>query len=136
MKRKTRFPQRAEALLKILFGLEASPMEVPWRDLHYQLLTGASGTAIQAARDGSSLAVFLVHEFLTERSDRKDRVPGNAAAFSNFIRALERSPEMEVGTGMLFGPYHIESSEHVKHDIELMIGKATYDWDQRETQFR
>ena len=37
-------------------------------DLRYQLLSGLAGTGIQAAQDGSSTAVFLIHVFETSET--------------------------------------------------------------------
>ena len=125
----TRLPQRADTLLRIIFGQEASARTAPWNNLRYQLLTGVAGTAIQAAKDDSSVGVFLVHEFLAEAVDREGRVPENAAAFADFIKVLSHTSEIEVTRGKLYGPYDVRQCNQVSRDIKLLIGKITYDWD-------
>jgi len=124
----TKLPQRADTLLRIIFGREASARSMPWSNLRYQLLTGVAGTAIQAGIDDSSVGVFLVHEFLTEAVDREQKVPENAAAFADFIKVLSHTSEIEVTSGKLYGPYEVRQCKHVSHDVKLLIGKITYDW--------
>jgi hypothetical protein len=125
----TKLPQRADTLLKMIFGEEASTRSMPWSNLRYQLLTGVAGTAIQAAKDNSYVGVFLVHEFLTEAVDREQKVPENAAAFADFIKALSRSSAIEVTSGKLYGPYDVRQIDYIRRDVKLLIGKITYDWD-------
>jgi hypothetical protein len=122
-------PRRVDTLLKMIFGAEASAGASPWSGLRYQLLTGVAGTVIQAAKDGSSVGVFLVHEFLTEGVDREQKVPENAAAFADFIKTLSRSSAIDVMRGKLYGPYEVLKCDHLTHDVKLLIGKITYDWD-------
>jgi len=121
-------PERVDTLLKMIFGAGASSGVLPWSGLRYQLLTGVAGTAIQAAIDDSSVGVFLIHEFLTETVDREQKVPENAAAFAGFIKALSPSSEIEVTSGRLYGPYEVRQCKHLSHDVQLLIGKITYDW--------
>jgi hypothetical protein len=126
---RTRLPQRADTLLKMIFGREASARSMPWSNLHYQLLTGVAGTAIQTAIDDSCVGIFLVHEFLTEAVDRERKVPENAAAFAEFIKVLSRSSVIQVTSGKLYGPYDVRQSDYICRDVKLLMGKITYDWD-------
>jgi hypothetical protein len=128
----TRAPARIATLLEIVFGPEADPLEQPWSELRYQLLTGAAGTALQAIRDGSELAVFVIHEFLTDTVDRSIAVPANAASFTAFVSTLTGVSAEEVVTGQLYGPVMLRRSPHLARDILLFIGKVTTDWASEE----
>jgi hypothetical protein len=126
---RTGLPQRVDTLLKMIFGADSSAGASPWSGLRYQLLTGVAGTVIQAAKDGSSVGVFLVHEFLTEAADRERKVPENAAAFADLIKVLSHSSDMEGTSGKLYGPFEIGQCNHLSRDVQLLIGKVTYDWE-------
>jgi len=118
----TRLPARVEALLQLLFGHPCNPLEKPWSHLRYQLITALAGTVIQADHDGSTTAVFVVHEFLSgaldsERLRQNDvdlnavlafRVPGcDAIKASNFV-----------------GPIHIAGCRDLPCSVDLLVGKV------------
>ena len=125
--RPTKAPQRIEALLQVVFGGKARPDTAPWEDLRYQLLTGTAGVAIEADQRKSTTAVFIVHEFRTEKTnDNKMKV--NAEDYKAFVRALIGSTH-DVETGLLYGPIRLESGPHLENAVNLFVGKARYDWD-------
>ena len=124
----SRKAQRLEALLALLFGAEADPGRPPWSDMRYQLITAAAGTVIQAVKDQADLAVLLVHEFLTAKVDRAEKVPQNEADFALFVSALTRVQREEIRTGVLCGPVTIPRSQHLAHDVGLLVGKVVFDW--------
>ena len=55
--RRTRVPERIEALVSMVFGSGTRPDAKPWSLLRYQLLTAVAGTAIEAAHRKSDTAV-------------------------------------------------------------------------------
>jgi len=106
----TRAPERIAQLISLVPGEEKL-----WDNIRYQLLTAICGTAIQARRDGSTVAVFVVHEFHTHKTT-PDNIRLNANDFNAFMAAITGSPEPFV-TGTLYGPVIVGG-------IECLIGKA------------
>lgn len=122
---------RIRALLDIVFGAAADPNAPPWRDLAYQLLTAVAGTLLQAARDGSDLAVFIVHEF--DHSDHcatisRVRLEENHQAFETLVHLLPGLANTAVQPGRLLGPVAFAESEHLSKPLELLLGRADYVW--------
>lgn len=81
----------------------------------YQLLTAICGTVLQARRDGSKLAVFVVHEFRTDKT-AVDKLRRNSEDYSSFLAALGISSG-HIATEFLHGPVVID-------EIECLVGKA------------
>lgn len=106
----TGVPERIDALL----GLVEQPIEV-WADIRYQLLTAICGTAMQARLDGSSLAVFVVHEFHTWRATAR-KVHRNEADYRHFLKVLG-AQDIEDTRGRLHGPFAVAG-------IDCLVGKA------------
>ena len=63
--------------------------------LMYQLLSGLAGTLVDAKAHGSSCAVFLVHEFVTDLTSDEEHAR-NAVAFDDFLSRLLREHELRV----------------------------------------
>jgi hypothetical protein len=72
--------------------------------LRYQLLTAAAGTLAYAALEDASLAVLIVHEFITEKT-QDDRHVQNAADYGRFLHRLGGKPVTENETCLLLGPF-------------------------------
>jgi hypothetical protein len=128
----TRAPERIEALLSMAFGASARPATDPWRRLRYQLLTAVTGTAIEAARRQSAAAVVIVHEFRTD-SANQDNVAFNTKDFQSFVGALLGLQPDEVAHGHLYGPASLAPSAHLERAVDVFIGKAVFDWRQRQS---
>jgi hypothetical protein len=75
-------------------------------ELRYQLLTGVAGAIAFAAEVGANRAAFLVHEFITDRTDDEKHRP-NAQDLDNFVLRLSRGLIASVPSGVLLGPFRI-----------------------------
>jgi hypothetical protein len=117
----TRLPERADALVKLLFGPAAAADTAPWSELRYQLVTGAAGTLIQAGADGASVAVFVVHEFHTS-STRADRLAENLADYRRFVELLLPG-QAAWEAGPLFGPVTLPAGG----TMQLLVGRIVGD---------
>jgi hypothetical protein len=106
----TRVPERIIQLLSLVPGDHSL-----WENIRYQLLTGICGTAIQAQRDGSVVAVFVVHEFHTFKTT-PDNILVNTKDFNTFVAAIT-GISAPVVAGTLYGPIVVGS-------VECMIGKT------------
>lgn len=84
----TRVPERITRLLSLVPAGDNR-----WDNVRYQLLTAICGTAIQAQRDGSALAVFVVHEFHTCKT-ATDKISANAKDFNTFMAAIGMCQEL------------------------------------------
>jgi hypothetical protein len=102
-------PERIDSLIK-LTGIEKEH----WNDIRYQLLTALCGTVLQAKRDGSSIAVFVVHELRTNKTVEK-KLRKNGEDYAAFLAALG-IPPCEQKDGVLI-PVKIP-------DMKCYVGKA------------
>jgi len=123
----TRVPERIEVLLRLVFGSGAVPDQPPWGTIRYQLLAGIAGTILQAIKDGSFFAIFVVHEFHT-LDVNSQRVEKNAADFEHVVRTVKMVPNLAVETGKLYGPIRIHPKPFANKDVELFIGKCIDKW--------
>ncbi|MCK9392784.1 MAG: hypothetical protein M0Q01_14595 [Syntrophales bacterium] len=106
----TRVPERIAQLLALVPARGNQ-----WDDIRYQLLTAICGTAIQAQRDGSTLAVFVVHEFHTSKTT-PDKILANARDFDFFVSVITGSYK-PVAEGTLYGPVIVGG-------VDCLIGKT------------
>ncbi len=125
----TRAPERIEALLNIVFGDSARPNIRPWKSLRYQLLAAAAGTAIEACARGAGIGVFVVHELRTDRANDK-KLAANDQDLQAFAGALFGGEPEGFAPGRLYGPVHLPAGKSLSRDINLLLGKATFDWNQ------
>jgi hypothetical protein len=112
--------RRIEDLVRAL--LPARSKGLPHvRDLRYQLLTATAGTLAYAAAEHASLAVFIVHEFITDQTvDR--RHAANAADYEMFLHRLTGSSSFRDLKDPLLGPFTMPDSSPFR-GIPLLIGK-------------
>lgn len=127
----TRVPDRIDALLTMVFGNTARPDTDPWRALRYQLLTAVAGTAIEASHRDVATAVVIVHEFLTANMDDRS-VKVNADDFRAFVGVLCAVSASEVTEGRLYGPAVLAQGAHLQRRVDLLIGKAVFDWSAKD----
>ena len=106
----TRVPERIDALLGII-GKPPSN----WESVRYQLLTAICGTVLQAKQDLSSLAVFVVHEFQTEKTTA-DNLRRNSEHYERFLTVIGVASPSNTD-GHLHGPLAI-------HGMECFVGKT------------
>lgn len=116
-------PERLRILGSMLFGPSFDLGKPAYGRIGYQLVSGLAGTVLQAARDGASLAAFVVYEFsspLTNAEKQKE----NAKALDAFVRLLPGSyggPEV----GQLVGPIRFDASEQLTRAVDVYVGKVT-----------
>jgi hypothetical protein len=119
-------PKRIDALLRILFGVTAKDRGVPWRSLRYQLLTAGAGSVLEARAAGADLAVFVVHVFVTDRANRRTKVPRNQRHYEAFVRALIGDQDAQVEPGRLYGPFECTAPDGSR--VDLLVGEIVDDW--------
>jgi hypothetical protein len=122
----TQAHKRIEALVQIVFGPTALPSQPRWYGLRYQLLTALAGTAIQAANDNNPLAVLIVHEFQTQLTTI-NAINANNDDYKSFIAEFCSISLSGVVSEQLYGPVRLFSG-HLKHDVDVLIGKSVYKW--------
>jgi hypothetical protein len=109
---------RLDELTTALVGatLSTSPELAP---LRYQLFSAVAGT-LAAAEPDSAQAAFVVHEFITERTNAKLHA-ANAAALSAFTeRVFHCSPPLGESSWLL-GPFHVPAERWAR--VPLWVGK-------------
>lgn len=70
---------------------------------------------------GASLAVFVVHEFMTHRRDH-NKAQTNHSDFESFIRSLPGQSQVTFQPGQLIGPIHVHGRPGIPHTMPLFIG--------------
>jgi hypothetical protein len=110
-------PKRISLLLRSMFGRD---LDEKLGLLRYQLLHGAAATLIEAKKRGAKRAAFVVHAFLSAKTD-PEKALRNKKDWGYFISLLGGA---EV-PGCLSGPLKVAGGEFVPHDIPLFLGKAS-----------
>ncbi len=115
-------PERARALLTLLYGGEHNPEAAPWRALRYQLITAAAGTALQAKIDSSAAAILVIHEFQSALTGPM-RLATNQADLDSFVASLDPATP-HVTEGQLIGPIALPVSALLPNGMAFYIGKV------------
>lgn len=113
---KTRLPERIEKLVEMLPFQYSSIEDSIIKDNGYQLLTALTGTAIQAEKDNSNFAIFLIHEFHTDLTNSK-KIKDNQHDYTSFLKALTNQENLDINQNTLFGPIRV-------NNINCYIGKV------------
>jgi len=113
--------RRVELLSEALFA-RWRPGLAHLGDLRYQLLSGVAGTLAWAQVTGSSRAVFIIHEFVTEQS-RDYKHARNAVDLNLFLERLSDGAIRGLTTGALAGPIRVPGNRRIP-SLPLYIGKA------------
>jgi hypothetical protein len=106
----TRAPERINALLDMVGEPKST-----WDSVRYQLLAAICGTVLQAKYDTSSLAVFVVHEFQTDKT-KAENLQRNSEDYEKFLAVID-FPSSESTNARLHGPATIDG-------MECLMGKA------------
>lgn len=116
---RSKVPERLNHLVPSLLGSSHIPSGT---HLRYQLIHATAAALIEAGNRGSSLAVLVVHEFMTLLYDTV-RASGNHADFDAFIRSLPGCSGLSAVPGTLIGPVSVPGGPHVPEGIDLYIGR-------------
>jgi hypothetical protein len=92
-------------------------------ELRYQLLTGIAGVLAYAIREKSDRAVFIVHEFVTNRTD-DSKHSANAKDFDAFVTRMTSGRVSQIPFGLLVGPLEIPAGPLFSNPPPLYLGKA------------
>jgi len=118
---RTGIVKRAKALLRIVTGKEIDPEFHEVATLRYQLLSGVAGTVLQAQKDRSPIAIFVVHEF-RRRLSHTAKVQTNAADLSAFVSLLG-GRQITVDAGMVHGPWTMSAGVAGTAAVKVLLGK-------------
>lgn len=95
-------------------------------DLRYQLLTGTAGTLAYAHQNGASVAVFLIHEFMTSET-RAAKHTKNALDYYAFLHRLTGVPPGERDTTPSLKWFTVPGAPLFAEGSRLLIGKLVTD---------
>jgi hypothetical protein len=122
---------RAEALAIALLpprraGKTVSPEErtPSLGPLRYQLFTAVAGTLAFAHQSSAKLAVFIIHEFVTDCTRDEDH-KANALDLNAFVSRLSDGAIRELRSGQIVGPFPVIENSYWPSKPALYIGKAT-----------
>jgi len=90
--------------------------------LRYQLLTAVAGTLAYATMEGASLAVLIVHEFVTDKTSDK-RHSKNADDYNRFLHHFTGKAISNDARYELVGPVELPDSSPFR-GVPLLIGKV------------
>lgn len=92
------------------------------RDLRYQLLTAVAGTLAYAAMQDASVAVLIVHEFVTDKTS-DTRHGENAIDYDRFLHRFAGTPISNDVHHSLLGPFFVPDTSPFR-GTPLLIGKT------------
>lgn len=114
-------PKRIEQMSQGLFGLKYNNNDGPVADLRYQLLTSLAGTVIEARIQDAAIAIFLVYEFVTDKTSPQ-KIQANSDDLQRFAR-MYGCQKLE--TGKLFGPLKIHGDQYIPATIPAYMAKVS-----------
>ena len=122
---------RAEALAIALLPPRRVGKTVPIEErtpslgpLRYQLFTSVAGMLAFAHQSKAKLAVFIIHEFVTD-STRDEDHKANALDLDAFVCRLSNGEIRELRSGQIVGPFPVLKNSYWPSMPALYIGKAT-----------
>lgn len=108
---------RLENLLATIGGSDSAPEQLG--RLRYQLFSATAGT-LAAARDAhSDAAVLVIHEFVTDRTDREKQA-ANMRDLNDYLVEILRLPAQGSGTWVV-GATHVAGSDMVPASVQLWV---------------
>jgi hypothetical protein len=114
---------RIQALTQALVGARATG-DPPVKDLRYQLFTGCAGALCEADRRGYKRTLFLIHEFVTNRTiDENHR--RNAGDLDLFLHRLSHGATQSIENGKILGPFNVPGAALLSNPGLLFIGKVS-----------
>jgi hypothetical protein len=115
--------RRVESLATSLFAVRGKG-QPKIASLRYQLLTATAGTLAYSLKHGASLAILVVHEFLTgDTSD--ERHQKNAADLHAFLTRLAGTATLQPSKPGLLGPFLVPGLPLFAKAPRLLVGKIT-----------
>jgi hypothetical protein len=114
----SKVPNRIDGLLRGLFG---RPWEEDLGALRYQLVHGVAGTLIEAAERNADLAIFVVHEFVSNltTADKRARNDEDLASF------VLHFTDTILTNKSLLGPFTVVGHGRIPAGANLYLGKVT-----------
>jgi len=94
--------------------------------LRYQLLTALAGTVAYALEMKASVAVMLIHEFVTPLTTDEKRAK-NQEDYVKFLHRLSGECPTTSDIHKLLGPFSIPALPLFERSVPLLVGKATSD---------
>jgi len=119
----SRVPDRIALLSQSIFG---RPIDARLGNLRYQLLHGLASTLIEAKIQAASLAVFVVHEFVSSQTS-PTKVACNDADFAEFVSSLPGMNGVIVTAGKLTEAITVPGGQYVPDHIPVLIGSVVSD---------
>lgn len=114
-------PKRVQHLCRSMFG--TTPMETPeLKNLRYQLLNATAATLIAAQSHHAAQALFLIHEFATNKTTAEKRQENHDDLVA-FLSVLSRGATRSLDTGVVVGPFHVPGGKHIPSGIPLFLAK-------------
>ena len=86
------------------------------------MLTATAGTLAYAALEHAPLAVLVVHEFVTNKTDDK-RHAANFVDYRSFLQRLAAKAAFTDNIQPLLGPFALPESSAFR-EIQLFVGKV------------
>ena len=114
---------RIQGLAQALVGARG-PGDPIVSDLRYQLLTGCAGALCEASRHDYKRALFLVHEFVTSRTENEN-LRRNAADLDLFLHRLSHGATKSIKNGEILGPFIVRGAPLLSNPGLLFIGKVS-----------
>ena len=119
---RSRGVQRIEGLSRALFSRRQKG-QPGIGNLRYQLLTAVAGTLAFAEQQIAPIAVLIVHEFVTDKTDDY-RHYENTKDFAEFLHRLGGKPLLSDEVAGIHGPFRVPGTPLFDGPREILIGKV------------
>jgi Domain of unknown function (DUF6946) len=104
--------------------------------LRYQLLTATAGSLAWAQQQQADIAVWVIHEFVSSKTNHASHV-SNHAAYERFAERLVGNDETLCRSGPeLCGPFIVRGTPLFDNPAPLLIGKLTTDRSENRAEQR
>src|ERR1035438_9215949 len=113
-------PARIDSLSRALFNTD---LDSRIRPLRYQLIHATAGALIAARLHGADIAIFLVHEFISDRLNTV-KLATNHNDWQSFLAALLLDSGIQSHPEGAVGPVRVAGGGRVSSDIPLYLGKS------------
>jgi len=96
------------------------------RDVRYQLLYGVAAALSAAQQHGATVAVFVVHEFVTTLTKGINHA-SNRADLDRFVHVLSGDVDAHLHAGQMLGSIRVRGNSYIPGNVDLYLGKIMRD---------
>jgi hypothetical protein len=118
----SKIPERIERLKTAIVPRDYQAEESEINLIRYQLLNGLAATLAYAKLIEGDLAVFIIHEFFSDRLS-EPKISRNEKDLNDFIKVVSNKKFTSLALGGLIGPINVPGNDFIPKEIPIYVGK-------------